>query len=452
MRALDMKKTLIAFAALAAWAAPTLADEPVTFNKHVAPILWKHCADCHHNGAVAPFPLVSYKDAAKRAKFLQEITANRRMPPWRAEPGYGPFQNERRLSEAEIVTLARWAESGAPEGDAKDLPPAPQFPEGWQLGEPDLVLKMPAPFSVPATGPDVYRCFVIPLPAGEDRTVAAVEFHPGNKRIIHHASFFLDDKGFGRQKEKETKDGQLGYTSFGGPGFAAVGSLGGWGLAALPRRLPEGTGMLLPKGCDLVLQIHYHPDGKEETDLSELGIYFSKKPATKFLAGISARTTDIAIPAGAKRHQVRCESSPLPADVSVLTVTPHMHFLGREIAATAVLPDGKKVPLVAVRDWDFHWHERYQLRAPLRLPKGTVVQVEAFYDNSADNPKNPNSPPKLVKYGNNLTDEMVSCSLEVVTDSLSDLQAIQAMREFRPRPAADVDKPSPRTGDKPEKR
>jgi hypothetical protein len=431
-----MKKTLLALAALAACAAPAPAEGPVTFNKDMAPILWKNCAGCHHVGAVAPFPLVNYKDAARRAKFLRDVVAGRRMPPWRAEPGHGPFVNERRMDEAEVRTLARWAEAGAPEGDPKDLPPAPKFPEGWQLGEPDLVIGMADPFTVPATGPDVYRCFVLPLPAGEDRTVEAVEFHPGNTRVIHHAGFFLDDKGLGRKKEKETSDGQAGYTSFGGPGFAAAGSLGGWGLAALPRRLPEGTGMLLPKGCELVLQIHYHPNGKEETDRSELGIYFSKKPATRFLTGISARTADIAIPAGARHHRVACASSPLPADVAVLTVTPHMHFLGREIAATAVLPGDKRVPLVAVKDWDFHWHERYQFRSPLRLPKGTVIEVEGYYDNTADNPKNPNSPPKLVKYGNNLTDEMISCSLEVIADSPADLKAVQAMREFRPRPAA----------------
>lgn len=430
-----MKKIPILFAALAACAGSASGAEPVTFNNQVAPILWKNCAECHHRGAVAPFPLVDYKDAAKRAKFLRDITASRRMPPWRAEPGYGPFQNERRLSGAEIDTLAKWAEAGAPQGDPKDLPPAPKFPEGWQLGEPDLVLKMSAPFIVPATGPDVYRCFVIPLPAGAERMVAAVEFHPGNTRVIHHAGFFLDDKGLARRKEKEAKDGRPGYISFGGPGFAAAGSLGGWGLASLPRRLPEGTGMLLPKGCDLVLQIHYHPDGKEETDLSELGLYFSKKPATKFLTSISARTTDIAIPPDAKRHRVCCESSPLPTDLTVLTITPHMHFLGREIAATAMLPGGEKAPLIAIKDWDFHWHERYQFKAPLRLPKGTVVQVEAFYDNSAGNPKNPNTPPKLVKYGNNLTDEMVACILEVVADSRADLKAIQRMGESRPRSA-----------------
>jgi mono/diheme cytochrome c family protein len=303
-------------ALLAVWAAPVGADEPVTFAKHVAPILWKHCAECHHPGAVAPFPLLSYKDAAKRARFLRDVTALRRMPPWRAEPGYGPFANERRLSDSEIQTLAKWA-AGAPEGDVKDLPKPPTFPQGWTLGEPDLLLQMPSSFTVPPSGPDVYRCFVLPLPVGGEQAVAAVEFHPGNRRVIHHASFFLDDKGRGRQKQKETNDGQPGYPSFGGPGFAAAGSLGGWSLAALPTRLPEGTAMLLPSGCDLVLQIHYHPDGKEETDRSELGIYFSKKPPPKF-------------------HEILCRAwGP---------VSPHWYILGTQNCANRVKREAEVFP------------------------------------------------------------------------------------------------------------
>src|SRR5262245_27052224 len=362
-----MTRAIVAFVAAAALATPAPAGEPVTFTKDVAPILWKNCAGCHHQGAVGPFPLVTYADAGRRAKFLSAVTASRRMPPWRAEHGYGPFANERRLSASDVRILAEWAAAGAPEGNPGDLPTAPEFPDGWQLGKPDAILTMPSTFKIPATGPDVYRCFVIPIPVREDQTVAAVEFHPENQRVIHHASFYLDTKGQGRKREKESADGQPGYSSFGGPGIIPAGGLGGWGLAALPKFLPDGTGMILPSGADTVLQIHYHPTGKEETDRSELGIYFSKAPATRFVTTVSARTTDIAIPPGTKRHHVSCQSAPLPADVTVLTATPHMHFLGREITATAVLPDGQERPLVGIRDWDFHWHERYQFTHPLRL-------------------------------------------------------------------------------------
>src|SRR5262249_43269702 len=204
------------------------------------------------------------------------LAASRRMPPWKAEPNFGVFHGERRLTQEQIQTLVRWVETGAPEGDPKDLPAPPQFPEGWQIGrEPDLILEMPQAYQVPVAGPDVYRCFVIPLPFQEDRTVAAVEFHPRNRRVVHHASFYLDTKGQGRKKLKEkADDGQPGYTNIGGPGFVPDGQLGGWGLAALPRFLPDGTGMFLPKGSDLILQVHYHPNGKEETDPSVLRLSF----------------------------------------------------------------------------------------------------------------------------------------------------------------------------------
>src|SRR3954452_4707161 len=180
MKGADMRNVVVGLSVLVVLAAcPALvtAAEAPTFTKDVAPILWKNCAGCHHPGHVAPFSLLTYKDAAKRAKFLADVTADRRMPPWRAAPDYGPhFMNERRMSDADVKTLARWAEAGAPEGDPKDLPPAPKFPEGWQLGTPDLVVKMKEPFTVPAGGPDVYRCFILPLGVDEDRTVTAVEF------------------------------------------------------------------------------------------------------------------------------------------------------------------------------------------------------------------------------------------------------------------------------------
>jgi hypothetical protein len=441
-RALPMKRTLLVCGLLAGWGIPAVADEPITFNKHVASILWKNCGTCHHPGAVGPFPLLTYKDAAKRAKFIQEITASRRMPPWKAAANFGVFHNERRLSETDLETIARWVKAGAPEGDPKDLPSRPTFPEGWQLGPPDLILKMPEPFRVPAGGPDVYRCFILPIPLDSDRTVAAVEFHPGNGRIVHHASFYLDDKGEARKKDRQ--DGRAGYTSFGGPGFAPSGGLGGWGLADLPRFLPEGSGMYVKKGSDLVLQLHYHPDGKEEQDQSELGVYFTRKPADKFVTSIFVQDRTLIIPAGEKRHHVSRMSEPLATDVQLLTVTPHMHNLGREIKVSAALPNGQVLPLVWITDWDFSWHEVYQYPRPLTLPKGTVIQFDAYFDNTADNPKNPNNPPKLVRYGNNLSDEMVGVNVQLLTQSMTDLRAVETMKNARFGPGGNKESPSKR--------
>ncbi|MBI3725093.1 redoxin domain-containing protein [bacterium] len=403
------------------------AAEPVTFNKHVAPILWSNCSSCHHAGAVAPFPLLSYKDAQKRAAFLRDVTATKRMPPWRADPGYGPFNGAPHITDDEIKTIARWVECGAPEGDPKDLGRAPTYQEGgWKLGPPDLVLTMPCDFTIPAGGPDIFRCFVIPIPVTEDKIVNAVEFHPGNAKVIFHAGFVLDNKGQARKKDGE--DGRPGYTSPDGPGpgIEPTGNLGGWGLTTKTRFLPDGVGMPLAKGSDLVLWFHYHPTGKEETDHSELGIFFAKKPVTKFVANLGARTKEIIIPPGENRHRVTCESAPFPVDVTAMEVSAHMHFVGREISAKAVLPDGKTVPLLGIKDWDFNWSELYEFQQPPRLPKGTVIQVEAFFDNSDGNPRNPNKPARLVTYGRNITtEEMLGCGVRVIADSADDLKAIE---------------------------
>lgn len=422
-----MRNAAVAVVIVALGAAGASAQTP-TFTKDVAPILWANCAGCHHPGHVAPFSLLTHKDAARRAKFLVDVTASRRMPPWRAAPDYGlHFINERRMSDSDIKTLARWADAGAPEGDPKDLPPMPKFREGWQLGTPDLVVKMAQPFTVPAGGPDVYRCFIIPLNVDEDKMVNAVEFRPGNKRLIHHAGFHLDTKGQARKRDGE--DGKPGYTSVGSPGFSPTGSLGGWGLAGYPRFLPPGTGMPLAKGSDLVLQIHYHPSGKEDQDQSEVGIYFSKTPVNRFVARFSARQTKLLIPAGDSRHRITGESQPLPVDVEMWMVSNHMHILGREVRSWAELPSGEIQPFVWIKDWDFHWAERYELAAPLKLPRGTIIKVEGYYDNSAGNPRNPNSPPKDVGYGNNLTDEMLGCSLQVIVQTQSDLRILESLRD-----------------------
>ena len=303
-----MSRSIVLFFVTALYVvAPARGDVP-TYNKDVAQILWKNCAGCHRSGEVGPFSLLSYKDAAKRASDLADITRERRMPPWKAEPDFGEFHDERRLSAAEIETIAHWAENGSPEGDPTDLPPTPKFPNGWQLGTPDLVLRVSESFAVPAGGRDIYRCFVIPIPTATDKTVAAIEFRPGNRKVVHHALLFLDGLGAGRKKDEA--DPGPGYASFGGPGILPTGGLGGWAPGAMPRPLPEGMGKLLRKGSDLVLQIHYHPDGKPETDQSSVGIYFTKKPARSIVTGIAVRSRNIDIPAREKRYHVTAQAHP----------------------------------------------------------------------------------------------------------------------------------------------
>ncbi len=214
-------------------------DKSITFSKHIAGILWKNCAGCHRPGEIGPFSLLEYADASKRAAFIAEVTASRRMPPWKAEPGFGKFRDERRLTDREIEMLAQWAQNEAPEGDPSELPKRPEFSDGWQLGKPDLELKMAKPFAVPADGPDIYRCFVIPIPLDKDKMVRAVEFRPGNHSLVHHAIMFLDASGAGRRKD--AKDEEQGFESFGGPGIQPTGGLGAWTPGAMPASCPTAS-------------------------------------------------------------------------------------------------------------------------------------------------------------------------------------------------------------------
>jgi len=395
-----------------------------TFTRHVAPLLFTRCAHCHRDGEVAPFPLLNYADAKKRAKQSARVTADQTMPPWKAERNYGHFLDEQHLTKAEIATLKAWADAGAPEGDAADMPQSPKFNDGWQLGKPDLVIKMTEPFKVPAGGKDVIRNFVIPIDVAESKMVRAVEFRPGNRKIVHHALCLLDISGQGR-KWDEADDGP-GYASEkGGIGFIPSGSIGGWAPGVAPRWLPEGVGRFLAKGSDVILQIHYHPSGKEETDQSEIGIYFDKTGAVKPLGGFSVENWAIDMPAGEKEYKLSAEYT-LPVNTTLIGTAAHMHLLGKQMKAWAELPDGKTVDLIRVKAWDFNWQDEYLYRQPVVLPKGTKVKMESVHDNSGSNPANPNSPPKRIKWGEGTQDEMSLCVFEATCDSVTDLLRLVA--------------------------
>ena len=408
--------------------AETAKPADVTYTKDIAAILWKNCAGCHRPGEVGPFSLLKYQDAAKRADFLVQITADKRMPPWKAEAGHVQYRDERRLSEEDLAKLAAWAEAGAPEGDPKDLPEAPKFAEGWQLGEPDMILKLEESFTIPADGNDIYRCFVLPMNISEDRYVEAVEFRPGNRRVVHHAIMYLDALGQGQKKD--AADPGPGYESFGGPGILPTGSLGGWAPGATPMRFPADMGRFVKKGSQLIMQVHYHPWGKEEQDQSQLGVYFTKTRPSQVVLGIPMIQTRLKIPAGEARHRVTTETV-VPADVLAIGISPHMHLIGREMKVTATAPDGNQQVLLWIKDWDFNWQGAYGFATPIPIKKGTKLELEAFYDNSQDNPKNPNSPPKMVRWGEQTTDEMCLCGLTVATADHASMTALALMRGAR---------------------
>jgi peroxiredoxin len=375
----------------------------VTYHKDVEPIVQARCQSCHRPGQVGPFSLLTYADAKKWAGEIKSFTQSRQMPPWKAEPGHGDFKDVRRLTDAELGTIVAWVDAGAPAGSPGDAPPAKKWPEGWMLGKPDLVLTMPEEYEVAATGKDIYRCFVIPTGLTEDREVVGIELQPGNPRVVHHVLNFLDTRG--RARAKDAADSGPGYTSFGGPGFTPDGGLGGWAPGNFPRFMPPGVGSVIPKNADLVMQVHYHKNGKVERDRTRVGIYFAKTPIQRRLRTQMLINPLLSIPPDAPRHRVTA-TLVLKNDIAALSITPHMHLVGKEMKVTATLPDGRLQPLVWVRDWDFKWQDSYQYQAPVELPKGTRLDLEAFYDNSPANPRNPNHPSKWVRWGEETTDEM----------------------------------------------
>jgi hypothetical protein len=393
-------------------------SQPVpTYSKDIAPIVFNHCSTCHRPGQVAPFSLLTYSDAAKRAQLIGYMTESRLMPPWKPTPGFGDFKNANFLSDEEIQTIKHWVEASAPQGNPADLPAAPKFQDGWQLGQPDLILKMPQAFQVPAEGEDIYQCFVLPLNLPNGANVAAVEIHPGNKKVLHHTLLFLNDDGAAVKKDNETAE--PGYRCFGGPGVKTAGALGGWVPGARPHVLPAGTATKVPPGADLIMQNHYHPSGKPESDQSEIGLYFAKGAVEKTVFSLPMLYRNLTIPAGTKNYHV-ASSFVTPIDIDVTAIAPHMHLLGREMKVTATLPNGEIMPLIWIKDWDFNWQGQYQFANPLLLPKGTRIELTATYDNSADNPKNPNSPPKDVHWGENTTDEMCIAFIQIQTRNPDD--------------------------------
>jgi hypothetical protein len=401
------------------------ASGTITYSRDVAPILQARCMNCHREGQVAPFPLTTYEHAAKRAGQIARVTHDRIMPPWIPSPGGEKFVGERWLSGREMALLESWAKTGRTKGDAADLPPPPQFADGWRLGKPDLVLRMAEPFTVPADGPDVLQNFVIPIEIPEDKLVAAVEFHPGNKRVAHHSVLFLDSGGAAREFDRATPE--PGYGKFGGPGFLPSGALGGWSVGNTPRRLPGGMGRYLKKSSDLVMQMHYHPSGKSEEDQSEVGLYFVDRPVAevlkepaKLVGSIWMANYAMDIPAG-EAHYRRTTSYRLPKDVIMVGVVPHMHLLGKTMKVTANLPDGLVKTLIEIANWNYNWQDEYYYERPFRLPAGTRLDVEAAFDNSEGNPSNPSAPPRRVTWGDGTLDEMLFCFFLITSEKTEDL-------------------------------
>jgi WD40 repeat protein len=423
-------------------AAALHSQSKVTFTEHIAPILYANCVTCHRAGEVAPFPLITYEDAAKRGKLMARVTGSKFMPPWHAARGHGEFVGERGLTDAQIASIAAWVSSGMPRGDNSKMPKLPAFPpDGWRLGKPDLVLEMPSGFDLPATGPDVFRNFVIPTSLTEDKWVRGIEFRPSARTVVHHALFAQVAGG-----SLASRDGADGRPGFGGMGAVGVvndtgasRSLGGWAVGATPTMLPNGIALRLPKGSDFLLQMHFHLSGKPETEKSTIGIFFSDKPPDKDLFSVELPAlfgvgAGIDIPPGEKAFTIR-DSFTLPGDVKVFSATAHAHYLAKDMKATATLPDGSTRPMIWIPDWDFNWQDTYVYKQPFTLPKGTRIDAVLTYDNTEDNPRNPVTPPRRALWGEQSLDEMGTVGFGFEVLNKADVPAFQQALSSRNKAA-----------------
>src|SRR5581483_8714692 len=387
----------------------------VTFTRDIAPIIFQNCATCHRPGESGPFPLLTYEDVKKHARQIEIVTRTRVMPPWLPAWQDLKFADEMRLSNEQIATIKRWVEEGAPQGNPADLPPKPKFTAGWQFGPPDLVLKAAKPFLLPASGSDMYWNFIFPVPIERTRWMKAIEIRPGDKQFIHHANVLVDRLENSRQREKTPGAGFEGMEiKIESEAFDPDSHFLFWKPGTAPYVEPDGMALRLDKGTDLVLNVHMQPSGKPELIQPSIGIYFTDHPATKFPMLLQLQNDrKLNIPAGDKKFVVDDQLT-LPIDVDLLAIYPHAHYLGKDLQATATLPDGNMKTLIHIPQWDLNWQAVYRYQEPVFLPKGTTVHMRYVYDNSENNPLNPNHPPQRVTGGNRARDEMAHLWLQVL--------------------------------------
>ena len=422
-----------------------------TYNEHVAPILFANCATCHRPiesggsggervrrggplgppGAIndspddplcvagAPFSVLEYRAVQPRAKAIAAAVGRRAMPPWLPEPGHGDFVNERRLRDDQIALIQAWAAHGAPEGEAAKPPPAPTFPDGWQLGTPDLVLTSERAYTLRAGGSDTFRSFVLPVPRAATRYVRGIEFRADNPRVLHHANVGLDAQRVSRRLDR--LDPEAGFPAM---PEDQVQDVYGWSPGKVPVMEPPDTAWTLDEGSDLVVQLHMIPGATSQTVRPAIGLFFSKTPPTRVPIVVKLESKAIDIPAGDAAYVVE-DRYVLPVDVEAVSVYPHAHYLATRMEGTATLPDGTVTPLLSIPRWNIRWQDQYRYRNPVVLPRGTTLQMRFTYDNSAANPNNRFKPPRRIQWGPLSTDEMGALWLEVVPNRAEDAAVLE---------------------------
>lgn len=427
-------------AALLAASFPGSAQTGPTYDNEVSRIYQAKCQSCHRDGDIAPFALNNYDDAVTWAADTQRTILDGSMPPWKPVAGYGDFRDPRSLTADDKQTILDWIANGTPEGDPANLPPPLPDTGPWALGQPDIVLQMPQPFT-PRRGQDVYRCFVLPDAGLTDTTyLSAYDLIPGQRQIVHHVLLFVDTTGTAVQMDGQ--DGQPGYDCFGGPGipvdltniFAALDALagiGGWAPGTRPYFLPDGIGIMMPANGRLVMQVHYYPYGRTGPDQTSVGLYVAKSQIQKRLYQIPIVNTTFTVQPGEVKDVVgKFPSIPLPLSAKAITIFPHMHLLGRRIKVDLTDQQGNVTPMIYEDDWDFNWQGSYTYTQPVVIPMYSTATVTCTFDNTVDNPKNPNNPPVPVSWGERTTDEMclafVGLTLDV--DPFTTLRTLKPVR------------------------
>jgi peroxiredoxin len=367
----------------------THALKGITYTKHVAPILQQRCQACHRPEQSAPFALLTYNDAVKHARMLKEVTTQRRMPPWHADPRHGHFINDRRLTDKEIETLAAWVDAGTPRGDDKDLPKPTEWVKGWNMGKPDLVLDMPKEYEVAAEGTLPYQTFTIDPGFKEDMWVEKAEARPGAAAVVHHLVVYILKPG---QDRPFDNDGNMNI-------------LVGWAPGDLALACPPETGLCVPKGSKLMFELHYTPNGTAVKDRSSIGLIFHKKKPKYEMLMNSFVNESIRIPPRDPHYRAEATMR-FRADARILSLVPHMHWRGKDYFYELIYPDGRKQTLLSVPRWDFNWQNTYTFAEPIKVPKGTRLHAVAHWDNSRNNPYNPD-PNKEVRFGLQTWEEMM---------------------------------------------
>lgn len=392
---------------------PSASKTEFTYHRDIAPILEDNCVECHRPGQSGPFLLMTFEQVRRRGKQIVEVTQSGFMPPWLPAKTAHPLQGARSLSETQKSILKSWVAGGSPEGSPTTETVTRNWPEGWQIREPDLVIEMEEAFEVPADGGDVYRNFVIPIPVMDSKYVRGMEFQPGNYTVAHHALLRVDTSGESYQMDQNTPG--YGFDGMDTPtgARAPYGYFHSWNPGKSAALEPEGVAWQLDPGSDLVLQLHLQPSGKKELIKSRIGFYFTDEPPTRKPFLICLRSVDIDIPAGAKDYRVE-NNYILPVDVELIGILPHAHYLATSMLAWIQRPESKPEPILEIPEWDFNWQGEYRFETPLQLTAGTALGQVFVYDNSENNIRNPNHPPQRVTYGLESSDEMGELWFQVI--------------------------------------